>query len=302
MNPQISLLIPCHNAARFLPRLLECVSAQTLPFSAVLGYDDGSTDDTAAVARSFGMKMISGAENQGVAHARNQLAAAAKTEWIHFHDVDDLISPDYVARLAPWCNAAHDVVSCDADWVDETSREILIRWRYEPDELSSSPLPHLLRRPMGLNNSIIRRETWSLVGGCDETLAIWEDADVHVRMARSGARFHHLPEVLTWSLRRPTSLSHDYLKGWHCRLTSLKSYEAWPRVADVSEAIAYEAERAAAELIALGDPAGASEALALCMRMGGSPPTTRNPLLLLLKPWLPSLMLLRLQSRRRRRP
>jgi len=297
----ITLLVPCHNAVRYLPRLLEGVSAQTIPFAEVVCYDDGSSDGTAALASSRGLRLIAGIGNRGVAHARNRLAAAAETEWIHFHDADDLIAPNYVERLAPWCDKENDVVSCDADWVEETSREPMIRWRFNPTELSGAPLPHLLRQPMGLNSSIIRRSSWDSVGGCDETLAIWEDADVHVRLARSGARFHHVPEVLTWSLRHPDSFSHDYPRGWRCRLAALKKYAAWPRVAGVSEAIAEEAERVAVELTALGDPAGAAEALALCRQMGGSPPTTRNPLLRLLKPWLPTVWLLRLQLRLRRR-
>ncbi len=299
--PAITLLVPCHNAGRFLPRLMESVAAQTVPFASFLCYDDGSTDDTAAVARSLGLQVIAGKENRGVAHARNRLAVAAATEWIHFHDADDLIAPCYVERLAPWCDNGHDVVSCDADWVDETSREPLLRWRYNPAELARAPLPYLIRQPMSLNNSVIRRSTWNLVEGCDESLAIWEDADVHVRMARSKARFHHVPEVLTWALRRQGSFSNNYLRGWRCRLAALRKYANWPPVAEISKAIADEAERAAAELVSLGDPAGATEALQICRRMGGSPPTTRNPLLRLLKHWLPSLWILRLQSQRRRR-
>ena len=300
-TPAITLLIPCYNAGKFLPRLLKAVAAQTVPFASILCYDDGSTDDTAAVANSLGLKIVVGKGNRGVAYARNRLVDGAATEWIHFHDADDLIAPRYVERLAPWCGEGFDIVSCDADWVDEISREPLLRWRYNPEELSRAALSHLIRQPMGLNNSVIRKSAWSLAEGCDESLAIWEDADVHIRMARSGARFHHVPEVLTWSLRRQDSFSHNHLRGWRCRLTALKKYADWPPVADISKAIEEEAERAAVELISLGDSTGATEALQVCRKAGGSPPTTRNPMLRLLKPWLPSLWILRMQSQWRRR-
>lgn len=110
MKSRITLLIPCYNAARFLPRLRESVRALTQPFAAMLCYDDGSKDDTVTVARGLGLEIITGQPNRGVAHARNQLAASASTEWIHFHDADDLIAPGFVAQMSPWCDDRHDVL------------------------------------------------------------------------------------------------------------------------------------------------------------------------------------------------
>lgn len=297
----ITLLIPCYNAAKYLARLMESVAAMSQPFSAILCYDDGSADDTVAVARRLGLEIITGNPNSGVAHARNQLASAASTEWIHFHDADDWIAPTFVERLSPWCDSRHDVVSCDADWVSEGDGEVLIKWRYDPAALSDSPHRHLLSRPLGLNSSVICRGAWHEVGGCDESLAMWEDADVHIRLARNGARFHHVPEVLTRSLRRADSFSHDYRKSWNCRLQALHNYATHPAAENVRETLASEAELAASQLAALNDRDGASRAVALCRRFGGNPPTSRNPVMRILKPFLPAEVLLRWQVRHRNR-
>ena len=301
MNPAITLLVPCYNAARFLPRLHAAVAALTVPFTRVLCYDDGSTDDTVAVARALGLEILTGNPNRGVAHARNRLVAAARTEWIHFHDADDLIAPAYLARLAPWCDDRHDVVSCDADWIGETHRELVIAWRYDPSALAAAPFPHLLAHAMGLNSSIIRRTAWDRIGGCDETLTMWEDADVHIRLARDGARFHHEPAILTWSLRRSESFSHDYLKSWRCRLAALERYAALPADAPATAILAAEAEKAATELFGLGDEPASRRALALCVRLGGHPPTTPHPVLRVLKFFLPTYPLFRWQCLRRQR-
>ena len=300
MTPAITLLIPCYNAAPFLPRLAASLQTLMVPFDQVLCYDDGSADDTVGVARSLGFEIITGQLNRGVAHARNQLANAARTEWIHFHDADDLIAPDYIPQLAPWCNALHDVVSCDADWVDESSRTVVIAWRYDPATLARDPHRHLLTHAMGLNSSIIRRQIWEQVGGCDESLAMWEDADVHVRLARAGARFHHVPEVLTQSLRRGDSFSHDYRKSWNCRLQALKHYATDPAAAGVRDVLAAEAEVAAAHLALLEDVHSAREAITLCRQLGGDPPTSRHPVIRALKPFLPTTVLLRWQAQHRK--
>ena len=87
-----ALLIPCHNAAAYLPRLWQTVRAQTRPFDAVFCYDDASEDNTAAVAEALGAQVIRSETNRGPAHARNALLHACQAEWIHFHDADDLLT------------------------------------------------------------------------------------------------------------------------------------------------------------------------------------------------------------------
>lgn len=294
------MLIPCYNAGRYLPRLLESVRALTRPFDAILCYDDGSKDDTVAVARQLGLEIMTGRPNAGVSAARNRLAAAATTEWIHFHDADDVILPAYLDRLAPACDDRYDVVSCDADWVDEVTRALIIPWRYDPAELARAPMRHLLTHAMGLNSSLIRRTLWESVGGCDEKLAMWEDADVHIRLARAGARFFHVPEVHTHSLRHGDSFSHDYRKSWAYRVRALERYATNPGADDVTAELASEAERAAMELAALDVREPAERAIALCNRLGSFPPNTGSLALRLLKIFLPAYPLLRLQARRRR--
>jgi len=299
-TPSISLLIPCYNAASFLPRLLNSVQNLSQPFDTIICYDDGSQDRTFAVAKELGLEIISGGINRGVAAARNRLAEAAQTEWIHFHDADDLIAPNFLADLSPFCRENHDVVSCDADWVDDQTRELLIPWRYDAVELSSDPLPYLISHPMSLNNSILRRNRWLEIGGCTESLSMWEDADVHVRLAYSGARFHHHPQVLTHALRRPNSFSHDYRKSWTCRVDALEHYAALPGSKHISAVLASECERAASQLALLGAHAASNRALRICRRLGGDPPKTNHPLLKRMKPFFPDYWLLWLQARIRR--
>ncbi len=298
-SPAATLLIPCFNAARFLPRLLDGVRAMTTPFAAVLAYDDGSTDDTVAVARSLEIEIITPNRNRGVSVARNRLAAAAKTEWIHFHDADDRIAPDFLERLGPLADADADVVSCDADWIGEHDGALQVAWRYDGEALARDPAAHLLVRPMGLNNTLLRRAAWEQSGGCDERLAMWEDADVHFRLALAGARWRHLSAVLTWSLRNPASFSHDHRKSSRCRLAALGGYAAMDEARRLLPLVAYQAEELAAAALGAGDRAVARECVSLCHRLGFPVPSSRNPVFRAARRLLPSLFLLRLQRRLR---
>jgi glycosyltransferase involved in cell wall biosynthesis len=98
-SPTVSVIIPCYNGARFLRETLGSVLAQTHPVCEVIVVDDGSTDDSAAVAESFGppVRVIRQA-NQGESVARNRGLDEAQGEWIAFLDADDVWLPEKTER------------------------------------------------------------------------------------------------------------------------------------------------------------------------------------------------------------
>lgn len=298
-EPRVSLLVPCRNAERYLPRLFENVTKQTRPFAEVLCYDDNSTDRTAEVARSLGARVIPPAgPSTGPAAPRNRLAAAASCEWIHFHDADDLISERYVEAVVQQAGDA-DCVFCDADWITEEGRELIIPWRYNQAELQPDPLSYVIRHPIGINNGTFRAEAFRRAGGLDESLRMWEDADLYIRLAGNGARLRHVPGVHTWSLRHTDSFSHNYVENWNWRLKALERYAAAYLTA--RNAVAAEAERAAGELLVLGDASAARRALALCAALGHPVPSGNALPVRLARAIFPASFLLKIRMRRRQR-
>jgi glycosyltransferase involved in cell wall biosynthesis len=293
--PPLTLLVPCFNAAGFLPRLWECVRAQTTPFAAVICYDDASTDDTAGVARALGAVVIRGGVNRGAAHARNQLWRRSATECVHFHDADDLLDPEFTRRMSLAMAPQVDAVICSARWLRDDTRRVEIEWRYSHRELQQDPVAYLLTHPVGGINGCYRRSALERIGGYDERLRIWEDADLHVRLAAAGARFSVVEEVLVTALRRASSFSQDQVENWHNRLRALRNYAA---TLDPSchLALQAEAERAANELVRCGELPAAMEALTLARALGGDPPTTKHPLLRACKRLFGPLRTLRLQQ------
>jgi len=290
----VSLLVPCHNAAAHLPGLWATVRAQTRPFDECLCYDDASTDDTAAVARGLGATVLTGERNRGAAHARNQLWRAAQGEWVHFHDADDLLAPAYLERVAARAAADVDVVICNARWLFADTREVEMEWSYSEAALRADPPSYLLQHPVGGINGLYRRSVLESVGGFDERLSVWEDADLHVRLALAGARFAVVEEPLVTALRRRDSLSAAAGPNWCNRLRALRHYaDTFPAAG--RPALLAELEIAALRLLRAGEPAAAREALALGQSLGGDPPTTRNRLLGAVKRTLGPMAALRVQ-------
>lgn len=93
----VSVVIPAWNRAREVGEAVASVRAQRRQPAEILVVDDGSTDDTAAVAESAGARVLR-QENRGVSAARNAGIHAAGQEWIAFLDSDDLWEPDRLGR------------------------------------------------------------------------------------------------------------------------------------------------------------------------------------------------------------
>ena len=96
--PGITVVIPAHNAGEHLGRALESVLAQTRPADEILVVDDGSTDNTAEVARSYGSAVTYLYQDQrGAGAARNRGIEAATGDWVAFLDADDEWLPEKLA-------------------------------------------------------------------------------------------------------------------------------------------------------------------------------------------------------------
>jgi len=95
MPEGFSVVIPAFNAARFIRRTIDSVLAQRYCDYEIIVVDDGSTDDSAEVVKSYGPKVrYIYQENAGGASAWNTAIAAAKSDWIAFLDHDDEWLPE----------------------------------------------------------------------------------------------------------------------------------------------------------------------------------------------------------------
>ena len=103
--PKVSVVVPAYNARKYLAECLESVCAQTFTDWELIVVDDGSTDDTAAIARPYCERdpriRLHTQENGGVASARNRGLALAdpQMEYFLFLDQDDFLHVDSLETL-----------------------------------------------------------------------------------------------------------------------------------------------------------------------------------------------------------
>ena len=93
MRKSVSVVIPAHDASRFLDACLAHLEASTVAPLECIVVDDGSTDDTAAIAHRHGVTVLSTDGRRGPAHARNLGAGYARGDVLFFLDADVCVHP-----------------------------------------------------------------------------------------------------------------------------------------------------------------------------------------------------------------
>jgi glycosyltransferase involved in cell wall biosynthesis len=93
-SPLVSIIIPAYNSANYLAATIQSAVDQTWPNKEIIIVDDGSTDGSLAIAKSFESEIVKvfSQENKGASVARNKGLSVAKGEYIQFLDADDLLS------------------------------------------------------------------------------------------------------------------------------------------------------------------------------------------------------------------
>jgi glycosyltransferase involved in cell wall biosynthesis len=202
----VSVVIPAYNATTFLAETLASVFAQTLPPAEIIVVDDGSTDDTAGVARDLGVTVISRA-NGGISAARNTGVRAARCKYVALLDADDVWMPEKLeVQVAALATAAEPAFSF-TDFHTFDSRGV----RSARSELRAHPAFRRTvgRAPSGSNvvisasesrpvlpdmyfvpsSAIVRRADVLAAGGFDESLPGCEDTEFFLRL------FHVVPAI-----------------------------------------------------------------------------------------------------------
>ncbi len=209
----IAVVVPAYNAAATLPDTLAALARQTYDAGRVnvVVVDDGSTDDTAAVAARFGATVVR-QKNQGPAAARNAGVAASAGDLVVFTDADCVPVPDFLAALtAPFC-ADPDVAGAQGAYIT-TQRSLTARFaqlEFEDRYAYAARFPCL--DLVATYAAAFRRAAFTQSGGFDTafTKADNEDTELSYRLCRLGHRLVFAPDARV-AHRHPATLGR-YLR------------------------------------------------------------------------------------------
>ena len=233
MPPLVSLIIPCHNAGRWLAGTLESALAQTWPATEILVINDGSTDESATVAQPFaarGVRVIT-QPNQGASAARNHGLRLARGEFIQFLDADDLLSPDKIARQVGLLQAkpAGSVASCawgrfTTDWRTAAFTDMAVFRDFQPvDFLVLAGDTGVMMHPSAW---LLPRAVAGRAGPWNEALSLNDDGEYFCRVLLAATGVSHCADPAARSYYRsglPGSLSRQ--RGAKARRSQFLSVE-----------------------------------------------------------------------------
>lgn len=181
----LAVVVVGYNQAHFLGDALASVLAQTRPADEIVLIDDGSTDDTAAVAARFGEARYLWQQNAGLSAARNAGLAAIGSRYVLFLDSDDVLAPQTLANALPALRADPRLA-----FVYGGYREVaadLAELAVHPPIVRDDPFAGLLQRGnyISMHGTVLYdAERLRGCGGFDPSLKSCEDYDVFLRLVR----------------------------------------------------------------------------------------------------------------------
>jgi glycosyltransferase involved in cell wall biosynthesis len=215
----ITVITPAYNVARYIEAAARSVLRQTYSNFEYIVVDDGSSDDTLAVAHRLArldrrVKVLS-IDHSGSSRARNIGIAAGRGEFIAFLDGDDTWEPGFlevmVSVLTESSRQTRAVFCQSRVFHDDRGCAALELHRFAPGSYDMNRMLSTWN-PAGNGSSLLARsECFEEAGGFREDLASAVDFDMWLRILAGSEsyRFTGVPNVLVNYRRRPNSISAD---------------------------------------------------------------------------------------------
>lgn len=204
-SERVSIIIPCYNAARWLRQSVRSALEQTWPDKEVIIINDGSTDDSLALARSLASTTVRVLDqpNAGAAAARNAGLRLATGRYIQFLDADDLLAPDKIRSQISALAQAGDAVLASGPWG---------RFVAQPEQALFTPRDNW-RSLTGVefleshwhDGGMMPPAAWlaprrllDCVGPWDETLSLNDDGEYFARVMLASSGIVFCPEARSY--------------------------------------------------------------------------------------------------------
>lgn len=202
--PRVSVVVCCYNGGRTLRQCLESLARLRYPDYEVILVDDGSTDDTAAIAAEFPEIVAIHQANKGLSESRNVGLRAATGDIIAYTDADCFADPDWLAHLV------HQLECTKADGVGGPNISPDDGWLAACVSAAPGQPSHVLESDQVAEhvpgcNMAFRRTALEAINGFDpQFLRAGDDVDLCWRLQQAGGWITFAAGAFVWHHRRPT--------------------------------------------------------------------------------------------------
>ncbi|PSB57691.1 hypothetical protein C7B77_07490 [Chamaesiphon polymorphus CCALA 037] len=210
--PLVSVVIPIYNRENYLAAALDSVFAQTYRPIEVIAVDDGSTDRSGDIVRSYPEVRYFYQSNQGVSVARNTGIAAAQGEFIAFLDADDLWKPDKLSIQIAYMLAHPNLSFTGTKALNFLEPDTQVPPWFDPDRDLGDP------RVIIPSTLVVRQSAFDRIGNFAPAYRATEDIEWLWRAKDAKLESLTLPVELTLRRFHGTNLSWEMASTEKARL------------------------------------------------------------------------------------
>jgi glycosyltransferase involved in cell wall biosynthesis len=231
-GPFISVVIPTYNSEKFITKTLETLYSQTYNNYEVIVSDDGSTDNTVDVVRSFFLKNSSRKKallmnkHEGPGAARNNGIENASGDWISFLDSDDLWDSNKLESVAGYILKNDDIdLVCHSLIVKDGSKETLM----DPSKYFNNkidPFLSMYREHYLYTSALtVKKDILYQAGLFDNRLPSAQDYDLWLRLGMiNKIKMGFIEESLSKHIVREGNISSNVERRLQCMLEISQKY------------------------------------------------------------------------------
>lgn len=196
----LSVVMPMHNAARFVEAAIGSVLAQSMGDFAFYIVDDGSTDGSGEIAARLARRddriHLIRQSNQGIVASLNQMLAIVETPFVARMDADDICLPERFARQLARMTAEPDLGALGTQFVEIDADDRVLDAHYrQPVGRDAVRAQLTIKQPLANPTVMFRTEALRAAGLYRQAFRHCEDYDLFLRLSHL-ADLDNLPDVL----------------------------------------------------------------------------------------------------------
>ncbi len=192
---KVTIGIPCYNAAQWIAQAIRSALDQRDVEVEVIVVDDGSSDESVAIAQGFGerVKVIEGGRN-GANHARNLVLQNATGEWVQHLDADDCLEPAKVITQLRESDDGRDAdVLYSPVWIETWTADSSSRVTSESSPDADIFTQWIRWQIPQTGGCLWRREALARIGGWKEGQPCCQEHELYLRALMAGLHFKFTP-------------------------------------------------------------------------------------------------------------
>ncbi|MGE6328965.1 glycosyltransferase family 2 protein [Psychrobacter pacificensis] len=194
-QPLVSIIIPCYNSEKYIEKCIESIINQSYEHIEIVIVDDGSTDNTVEILKTYKNVRVYSQVNSGACVARNYGLTKCKGYYVKFLDSDDFLNTDSISLQVDFAESLQDMQ------IAYGYKEVLFNDKISIDKEildSTNQFRQLINRNIVTTLPLHKRKVLLETGAFDEQLKFRQEWDLHLKLAKNGHTFiYHDTSIYT---------------------------------------------------------------------------------------------------------